>query len=283
MSRLQPLQGRRPTRPDDWAPLVERLLPQLSRQEPAWAVLKNHAALPVVTGDIDLCVPRSRWDAFLDAYLSALETVGSFAVVVCDHYLDARFTFALPLDRPARRALQIDLMDGLGWKGARLLPAMALLPDCRWGERGFRRVTTGLEAAVQLTCNALGRAGNLRPEVVRAKDVRAKALADSGPFHDAMVAMHGRVGGWAARRFVAGEWRWWVGLLIIARRMLRLRPRLLARTSRFLRRKAMAHYRGFPREVHGTASAWLRRASRGHALHLVGPAPAWLGACGASR
>jgi hypothetical protein len=269
--------------PDYWTPLVERLLPLLTRQVPEWAVLKNHAQLPVVTGDIDLCLPRSRWDAFLDAYLSALEGFGSFAVVVCDHYLDARFTFALPLDGQPGRVLQVDLMDGLTWKGARLLSAAEILADYRWDARGFRRVTTGLEAAVQLTCNAVGRGGNLRHDVVRTKGVQAKALADADAFHRAMVAMHGRMGGSAAGRFVADEWRCPIGLLLVGRRMLLTRPRMLARASRFVRRKAMAHYRGFPRDVPGAPAAWHRQVSRGHRVYVVGPEPAWLVAGGGSR
>jgi hypothetical protein len=270
MTQLQRTEVGQPSVSDIWTPLVQRLLPMLSSQVPDWAVLKNHARLPVVTGDIDLCIPRCRWDAFVDAYLAALATTGSYAVVICDHYIGARFTFAVPLDGPIDRALQIDLMDGICWKGTRLLSATEMLVNCVWDERGFRRVTTGLEAAVQLTCNALGHAGALRPDVVRAKGIRKKALANIDLFHDAMLAMHGRAGRWAAQRFV--DDRWWcpVGLLLTFRRMLMATRHPFARSITFMRRKARAHYRGFPRHVPAARSAWLRQVSRGHRLHVVG-------------
>jgi hypothetical protein len=140
LTRLQRSGDRQSTGPDIWAPLVERLLPLLSTEVREWAVLKNHARLPVVTGDIDLCVPRERWDAFVEAYLSALEAAGSFAVITCDHYLDARFTFAIPLEGQASRALQIDLMDGLCWRGTRLLSA-ADMPTSRRSTTQWRRCT----------------------------------------------------------------------------------------------------------------------------------------------
>jgi hypothetical protein len=274
VTQPQHIEARRPLGPDGWTPLVERLLPLLSRQVPEWAVLKNHARLPVVTGDIDLCVPRSWWDTFVDAYLSALAATGSFAVVVCDHYIGVRFTFAVPLDGSVDHALEIDLADGVKWKGTRLLSAADTLVGCVLDERGFRRVSTGIEAAYQLTCNAVRHGGGLAEDVIQAKAIRTKALADVDTFHRAMVSMHGWAGGWAARRFVADEWRFGLGTLLTTRRMARAAKHPLARPAALAQRKARAHWRGLPRPVEGTPSAWLRRASRGHRFHVVGPAAA---------
>jgi hypothetical protein len=115
------------------------------------------------------------------------------------------------------------------------------------------------------------------------KGVRTKAAADIAAFYDAMVSMHGRIGGSAGRRFLAGEWQRRVGLLMAARRMFRARRHQVARVHSFVRRKAMGHYRGFPRDMPGAPSSWLRQVSRGHQLHVVGSAPAWLDTDGVSR
>lgn len=243
---------------------------------PEWAVLKNHARLPVVTGDIDLCVPPSRWDAFLDAYLSALASAGSYAVVVCDHHSGVRVTLAVPLDTRVDHVLQIDLMDGIRWKGTLLLSAADMLANCMRDMRGFRRMPAGVEAAHQLTSEAIRRGGGLASDRIAAKAIRQKALADPVTFDRTMLVLHGRPGGWAARRFITNEWQCWVGLLLTSRRMLRALRHPLTRSVTFARRKAQAHWRGVPRRVDGSSVAWLQRVSRGHRVHVVGPADAGL-------
>jgi hypothetical protein len=203
--------------------------------------------------------------------LKALAESGSYAVVICDHYIGMRSTFAIPLDCPVNRVLEIDLADGITWRGTYLLPAAELLMNSIWDERGFRRVPTGMEAAYQLTCNALRHGGGLERDIVGAKAIREKALDDFDIFQAVMLAMHGSPGELAARRFVRDEWQPSVGLLLTGHRILRAARYPLARPTAVARRKAMIHWREFPRRVEESPAAWLRRASRGHGFHLVGP------------
>jgi hypothetical protein len=247
-----------------WVPVVRSTLPLLTAQLPDWAVLKNHAELPNVTGDIDLCVPRARWDAFVDAYQQALGAIGTYAVVSCDHFLGVRLVFAVPLHHECVQALEVDLADGVWWKGTRLLKAAQLLEHAIDDARGFRRLPGGFEAAYQLTVNVLPRGGEKRDAVY------AKATVDADRFCQAMRALHGVAGGRAAERFLAGELPTWRGLPLTARRMLRGMASPLARPASFARRKASGHWRGLPRRVDGSTAAWLERVGRGHPWQVAG-------------
>jgi hypothetical protein len=257
-----------PERPGDhassWAPVVSSILPLLTELLPGWAVLKNHQRLPEVTGDVDLCVPRAGWDAFLDGYLRALAATGSYAVASCDHYLGVRLVFAASLDRPRARALEVDLADGVWWKGTRLLGGAELAGYAIGDPRGFRRLPEGVEAAYRLTIGLHERHGDAA--------LRARALADPGNFRHAMLAMHGRAGARAAARFLTGEWPPLRGLPLIGRRAFRAAASPLARPAAFARRKAMRHWRGLPRGVEGSAAAWLELVSPGHPCRFVGTA-----------
>jgi hypothetical protein len=250
-----------------WTPVVRSTLPLLTAQLPEWAVLKNHAELPNVTGDIDLCVPRARWDAFVDAYLQALAANGAHAVVACDHFLGVRLLFAVALDADCRHALELDLADGVWWKGTRLLGGAELLEHAVADPRGFRRLPAGFEAAYQLTVN-----GGSAP-------VRAKAAADADGFRRAMRALHGATGARAAEGFLAGRPLAWGGMPLVARRLRRASAAPLARPAAFARRKLSAHWRGLPRRVDGSTDAWLERVARGHRCQVVGTGgghrPSW--------
>lgn len=242
-----------------WASVVRSTLPLLTAQLSEWAVLKNHAELPNVTGDIDLCVPRARWDTFVDAYLQALAANGAHAVVTCDHFLGVRLVFAVALDGECLHALELDLADGVWWKGTRLLGGAELLEHAIGDPRGFRRLPEGFEAAYQLTVN-----GSSAP-------VRARATADADRFRRAMRILHGAAGARAAERFLAGRSSAWSGLPLVARRMRRASASPLARPAAFARRKASAHWRGLPRRIDSSTGAWLERVARGHPCQVVGP------------
>jgi hypothetical protein len=254
-----------------WTPLVSSLLPTLSVRVRGWTVLKNHDHLPAVTGDIDTCLAPERWDDFVDALAGALEPWGGHEIVTCDHYVGVRLVFVARVTGPTRSptALEIDLADGVWWKGSRLVAADAIADEAVADPRGFRRSADGWEAAVLLTRSAMRRDGALRTGVVDARRIREKATADAEGFRTAMSRLHGPSGADAAERFLSDRWTAWVGLGLRRHLSGTDRAGWPMRTAAFARRKAMRHWRGLPREVGDDPERWLERVGRGHACRRV--------------
>lgn len=255
-----------------WSGIVAHLLPELTERVPGWVVLKNHEGLPEVTGDIDLCVDRSRWDSFTDQALRVLSRLGDFSVVCCDHFPDLRLVFVVDIGRSSASAsaLELDLVDGIWWKGHRLLPAPEVAALAHDDRRGFRYASPGTEAAFHLTVESLGRLGSLKTAARHFSRIRDLAGQDEEGFLHAMERMHGRAGARAARHFMAGTWGPIEGWLLIARRIGRGPSGLYRRAAHWIGRKALRHWRGLPRDVaHGTEE-WLARVGRGHRIILAG-------------
>lgn len=264
MRTSQPLDTRQP--PEGWAPVVSSLLPALADRVAGWAVLKNHEPLPAVSGDIDTCLVRARWDDFLRALADELRPWGGHTIVACDHYLGVRLVFVastVPGDRSGA-CLEVDLADGVWWKGRRLAPASAILAAAVKDPRGFLRASAGWEAAVLLTLSALDRTGRLREEVVASRRIREKASEDPVGFVAAMTTFHGRAGAVGAERFLDDRWIAGAGLAVIRHRMGSDPFAWGSRPAAFARRKAMSHWRGLPRTVGDDPEPWLARVGRGH-------------------
>lgn len=250
---------------------MSSLLPTLSARVAGWTVLKNHEQLPVVTGDIDTCLAPERWDDLVDGLADVLQPWGTCGIVVCDHYMGVRLLFVASMTGlvPSQTALEIDLADGVWWKGTRLAPASSVVDDAVWDPRGFRRSADGWEAAVLLTRSAVRRDGGLRAAVVVARRIREKAAADGDGFRTAMVRLHGPQGAAAAERFMSDRWSSRVGRELLRHRMTRDPLGWPARSVAFARRKAMRHWRGLPREIGRDPERWLKRIGRGHPCRLV--------------
>ncbi len=249
----------------EWTTAVAVLLAELSRRIPEWAVLKNHERLPMVTGDIDACAPRARWDDVLSCVLDVLGQRGRHVVVICDHYLGVRLLFAARLDHPSGRALEMDLADGLWWKGHQLLPARSLLEHATWDTREFRRLTAGAEAAVLLTLSGMRRSGGLAAGTSAVVRAREKARMEPYTFVEVMAAAHGIAGRRAARRFLRGAWSTPTGAALVGRRALRGPAAAVRRVVAFGGRKVAGHWRGgLPRAVGGDPGRWLERVGTAH-------------------
>lgn len=256
-----------------WTPVVASLLPTLSVRLPGWVVLKNHERLPEVSGDIDTCLDRHRWDDFTRTLADVVRSWGPHAIVACDHYVGVRLLFVASMvsgDRTAR-CLEIDLADGIWWRGTHLAPASAIAAFAVPDRRGFLRTTDGWEAAVVLTLSGLGRTGALRESTVRSRRVRERASGDRAGFVAAMAALHGRAGAVGAERFLEDRWGVSTGLGLVLHRMGADPLDGPSRAVAFARRKAMSHWRGLPRTVGDDPERWLRRVARGHASLEVQP------------
>jgi hypothetical protein len=251
-----------------WTPVVVRLLDDLSQGPWPWAVMKNHDQLPVVVGDIDLCLARQHWNAFTRAIGISLESMDSFKIVSCDHFLGVRLIFIVPSSGPVpeRRALEIDLADGVWWKGTLLCPADRVVQDFvnYQKEDPAPHTNVGFQAALRLTVSAIRRDGTLDQDEIERKQVVVRAHDEPEIFVRAMGVFHGPSGETAAQAILRGGWTAATGRKLIAGRM-RRSPLPHRRAIWFLRRKAGRHWRGLPRYVPSTAQ-WLARISRGHRL-----------------
>jgi hypothetical protein len=195
-----------------------------------------------------------------------------YAIVTCDHYLGVRLVFVAAMAARSRpsHALELDLADGVWWRGTRLAYASRIVDGAVPDPRGFWRSRDGWEAAVLLTRSALHRGGGLRSEVVDGRRIRDKASADIEGFREAMSALHGPSGGVAAERFLNDRWTAPTGRMLARHRMRRDPVGWPARSVAFARRKAMGHWRGLPREIGDDPQRWLERVSRGHPCRRVG-------------
>lgn len=249
-----------------WTDTVAVLLPTLSERMPDWTVLKNHERLPEVTGDIDLCLDRSRRDAFTRELVDLLRSEGDFSVVWCDHFPDLRLVFVIDNDLPAGQgsALELDLADGVWWKGRRLMAASEVVRRATKDPRGFRCASPGTEAAFHLTVESLSRWGRLRTTARHFPRIKELAERDEEAFVDAMHRMHGAIGRRVARRFLGGAWSPLDGWLVVVRRIARGPAGFLRRGTSWLRRRRMGHWRGLPRTMPHGAEEWLARVGPGH-------------------
>lgn len=259
-----------PVAASTWTETVGVLLPELSERMPDWVVLKNHERLPEVTGDVDLCVDRRRWEAFTEHLLGVLSRLGNFSVVWCDHYPDLRVVLVVDTSSsPRRSALELDLADGIWWKGHRLLDASEVLDRASPDLRGFRCASPGTEAAFHLTVESLTRTGGLKTSARHFPRIQGLALRDEEVFVGAMGGMHGAAGRRAARRFLEGTWGTLDGLLLVARRIARGPTGFLRRAASWVRRRRMRHWRGLPREIPEGTNEWLARVGPGHRVVRV--------------
>ncbi|MGH9319851.1 MAG: hypothetical protein ACRD3V_08165 [Vicinamibacteria bacterium] len=234
-------------------------------------MMKNHERLPVLFGDVDLCLGREHWDAFTDAIGASLEAIGSFKLIDCDHFLGVRLIFVVPSSEPApeEKALEIDLADGVWWKGTPLCSAECVLSEFVASPETFAPHTrVGFQAALGLTVSGITRAGALDREAIENRDVHAKAREEPVIFAAAMEAFHGAAGRPAAQAFIQGGWSPATGLTLIAHRM-RRSAIPFDRMVYLARRKAMGHWRGLPRRVPGSTADWLTRTVPGHRISVV--------------
>jgi hypothetical protein len=252
-----------------WTPVVERLLYDLNHGPWSWAVMKNHEQLPVVVGDIDLCVAERQWNAFTQAIGMSVNSVDSFKIVSCDHFLGVRLIFIVPSSGPVpdRRALEIDLADGVWWKGTQLCPPDRVIQDfVNYKDANpAPHTNVGFQAALRLTVSAIRRDGTLDQEEIERKQVVVRAQDEPEIFVRAMGVLHGPLGETAAQAILRGGWTAATGRRLIASRM-RRSPLPHRRAIYFLRRKAGRHWRGLPRYVPDSTAHWLARISRGHRL-----------------
>jgi hypothetical protein len=260
-----------PVMPDSWTPIVERLLTELCSGPAHWAVMKNHERLPLLFGDIDLCLGKEHWDAFTSAIAVSLAAMGSFKLISCDHFLGVRLIFVVPDSDPPpeQKALEIDLADGVWWKGTPLCSADRVVSEFVSLSGSLAPHTReGFQAALSLTVSGISRGGTLDGKAVHRRDVSSKARQEPEVFIAAMEGFHGAAGKRAAEAFIHDEWTAATGLGLIARRMRRSAIPLV-RTAYFCRRKATGHWRGLPRDVPDSTAAWLTRTVRGHRLALL--------------
>jgi hypothetical protein len=254
-------------RRDRLAASILRNLPQPGQ---AWAVLKNHDGLPHVSGDIDLCAGRGDWSRVTGAIKEQAHELGKHVVVACDHYLGVRLNFVVPVSRQPVEVLEIDLADGIWWKGAQLLSAEMALRTAEEGRHGYPVVSRGVEAAFLLTVHALGRAGELDQAVVASKGVLWKAQRDEPEFLRTMALLHGQSGVEAATAFLSGRWRGSHGIRLIVGRWRRATRHPARRSAAFLQRKSIGHCRGVPRELGGSLDRWIDRIAPGHDVVVLG-------------
>jgi hypothetical protein len=250
-----------------WRPVAEPLLAALRTGPWPWAVMKNHEHLPNVPGDIDLCVAKEHWDAFTRGIVGSLNEIGIFGIVDCDHFVGVRLIFIVPAAGPAPegKALEVDLADGVWWKGTLLCPPerilSAFVTHVENGSVPHTRV--GFQAALTVTVSGIGHDGVLHLQERKRGEVERKAWQEPETFARAMEVFHGPVGVTAAEAFLTGTWTAALGRSLIANRMKRSGfPR--QRASNFIRRKMSRHWRGLPRNVSDPTTDWLARTSRGH-------------------
>src|SRR5919109_5368740 len=180
---------------DYWTRVVARILPDMRREVSRWTVLKNHDSLPTVPGDIDLCLHRSDWELFTQHLGKALSQCGNFMMLVCDHYLGVRLVFVVPTDRPyVDSALELDLADGIWWKGHQLVEAAEIVRAGLDDPRGFKGAPPGTEAGFHLTIQVLDRFGRLRQGARPFQRLDDLAHQDPFGFCAAMERMHGPIG-----------------------------------------------------------------------------------------
>jgi hypothetical protein len=255
--------------PAAWTSVAATVLERLAEDSADWMVLKHHERLPEVTGDIDLCVAREEWDRTLGVIAAALGDLGEFAITDCDHWPHVRLTFTTPLhigDVPTR-ILQIDLIDGVLWRGVQLAPATALLADHRIagdpGEIPPARSSAGLRAALFLTY-AVQASGRLSAAALAAEGVEGLAREDPEGFVQAMRRCHGRVGTRSARHFLAGTWKRHEGLALHARRLLRQPADHLRLGRASIERRRRGHWRRISRDLPRGLSEWMSVHASGH-------------------
>jgi hypothetical protein len=254
-------------RRDRLAASILRNLPQPGQ---AWAVLKNHDGLPHVSGDIDLCAGRGDWSRVTGAIKEQADELGKHVAVACDHYLGVRLIFIVPISRRPVEVLEIDLADGIWWKGTQLLTAEMALRTAGQGRHGHPVVSRGVEAAFLLTVYAIGRAGELDQAVVASKGVLWKAQLDEQGFVRTMALLHGPSGVEAASAFLSGRWRARRGMALIVGRWRRSTRHPARRTAAFVHRKSVGHCRGVPRELGGSLDRWIDRIAPGHDVVVLG-------------
>lgn len=255
---------------ESWTQLVAAVLPRMRERMPEWAVLKNHESLPCVTGDVDLCVDHSQWNAFTYHLLDILSEFGDYAAVFCDHFVGVRLIFMVRRnDSLSASVLEVDLADGIWWKGHRVLDARDVITLARDDPRGFRCATPGTEAAFHLTVETLGRLGSLKQTARHFRRTRELAGRDAKGFAASMTLMHGVIGADAARRFLEGSWNSFEGLLLIVRRMGRGPLGLYRRAIYWTSRRRHLHWRSLPRRVPHGIDEWLSRVGRGHPVSEI--------------
>jgi hypothetical protein len=252
-----------------WTIVVERLLVDLGQGPWPWAIMKNHEHLPAVVGDVDLCLAREHWDAFTRAIETSLGPMGPFRLIWCDHFIGVRLIFIVPASGPVpgRRALEVDLADGVWWKGTLLCPADRVIGDFvshLEGEPG-PHTSAGFQAALRLTVSAIRRDGRLDRDEVEEKQIVVKARSEPAIFLRAMDALHGPAGVRAAQAILGGRWTASAGRDLIVGRI-RRSSFAYRRAICFLQRKTQGHWRGLPRYVPDSAAHWLALVSRGHEL-----------------
>jgi hypothetical protein len=252
-----------------WTPVVERLLRDFDQGPWRWTVMKNHEQLPVVVGDVDLCLAREQWNPFTQAIGISLDSMGTFKIVSCDHFIGVRLIFIVPGSGPVpeRRALELDLADGVWWKGTLLCPANRVIQDFVTYQEGepAPHTSAGFQAALKLTISAIRRQGTLDRDEIERKQVMVKARDEPEIFVRAMEVFHGPAGVRAAQAILCGGWTAATGRRLIVGRMKRS-PLPHRRAVCFLRRKTGRHWRGLPRYVPDSTAQWLARISRGHEL-----------------
>jgi hypothetical protein len=260
--------------PTSWTPIAEHLLTDLGGGPWPWAVLKNHEHLPVVLGDMDLCVAARHHDAFTRAIASSLRPMGTLRMIHCDHFLGVRLIFVVPAvgAAPGNRALELDLADGVWWKGTPLCSAERIISDfvVRSGDDPAPHTRVGFQAALSLTVSGIRRDGSLDTRLVQRRGLRPRAENESEVFVAAMELLHGEAGVSGARAFLSGEWTAAAGLRIIARRTKRSAIPPYPRLTHFVSRKIHRHWRGLPRVVSGSTDDWISRISRGHEGYRLG-------------
>ena len=254
-----------------WLPLLRRL----TRRLPLWGLWKNADAALSGSGDIDTTAPKSDWDAIIKEVVMWAGENQLGPITSCSHVRGV--LFIMVLDQENRAFLELDVNDRKYFRGWTMFRPTDLAPFMEIDERGFRRVTRGMEGVILFVQNGLRWGGRPNPAGMRKRRI-ADVLADDpegvrtaavlfGAARPALVA--------GAEAAVAGRWNrgamlqvegWAVLHALAAPGILlgRLWSRPIKRRCPLLR-TIFVDDRRFPDDVHD----WLQQVARGHPVHYT--------------
>jgi hypothetical protein len=256
---------------DVWLPLLRRLTSRL----PLWGLWKNADAALSGSGDIDTTAPTSDWDAITEEVVRWAREHDLGPVAQCRHVYGV--LFILVMDRKNRTFFELDVNDRKYFRGWTMFRPSGLAPFMEIDERGFRRVTRGMEGVILLVQNGLRWGGRPNPAGMRKRRIPELLADDPDGVRRAAALFGGARPALAAAAEAVARGRWnrtamlaveaWAVLHALAAPGIvfgRVRSRPIKRRCPLLR-TIFIDDRRFPED----AEEWLRQVSRTHPVHHV--------------
>jgi hypothetical protein len=180
-----------------------RLMRELTRTFPSWAVWKNLKRTIEGKGDIDAVAPASSWNDVGQAFQAWAFSERFRGVIECRHVPGVLLLMALSPEGPA--ISELDLCDSFYWRAGRLTTAARVVPLFARDASEIRRFRHGAEGLFLLLFNGVKRGGRQDVRAIRRNHVIELIRSDPEGAHEAASTLSGGVGRPAMKLALAAQ------------------------------------------------------------------------------